>query len=162
MNDPDRLKANLASVEHDLSANWRHYRREVTGNMGTADPDDLSAETVALIDQRLGQAHDFMRDVIDDPRLLTVIPDGSTLFIRNVEIPGRQIRLVAYKVPGSGHKWAARLTGSTKTDTGESGHAIMIPASIESDESAEAALDAFEELIHTIVELAQEPAHRTA
>ena len=38
----------------------------------------------------------------------------------------------------------------------------MVPASVESDESAAAALDAFEELILTIARIAQEPAHRTA
>jgi hypothetical protein len=124
--------------------------------------DGISDEQAAQIDRRLAQGFNFMRDVIDDPRLLTVVPDGSTLFFRDVEIPGRQIRLVAYKVPGSAHTWAARLTGSTRTDTDETGHAIVIPASVESDDSAEAALDAFEELIRTIVEMTQEPAHRTA
>lgn len=116
----------------------------------------------AVINQRIGQTFNFMRDVIDDPRLLTVVPAGSTLFFRDVEIPGLQIRLVAYRVPDTESRWAARMTGSARTGGNEPGHGYMVPASIESDESAEAALDAFAELIVTIARLAQEPAHQTA
>jgi hypothetical protein len=125
------------------------------------EPHDIDEEQAAVIDKRLGQAFGFMRDVIDDPRTLEVIPSGSQLTFRDVEIADRRFRLVAYRLPGSEARWAARLTGSTKTG-GETGHGFMIPASIESDVSAETALDAFEQLIQTIVALTHEPAHRTA
>ena len=126
------------------------------------EPDGISDKQAAQIDQRLGQGFAFLRDVVDDPRLLIVVPDGSTLFFRDVEIPGHQIRLVAYRIPDADNRWAARMTGSTKAGDVEPGHALMVPASVECDESAEAALDAFEELILTIVRIAHEPAHRTA
>lgn len=126
------------------------------------EQNSIDPARAALISHRIGQTFSFMRDVIDDPRLLTLVPDGSTLFFRDIEIPGHQLRLVAYKAPGSAEKWAARLTGSTRSDADEAGHAIVIPASVESDESAEAALDAFEELIHTIVAMTQEPTRQSA
>jgi hypothetical protein len=125
------------------------------------DQDDIAPERAALISKRIGQTFNFARDVIDDPRTLEVIPSGSQLTFRDVEIADRRFRLVAYRLPEPEARWAARLTGSAKTG-GETGHGFMIPASIESDVSAEAALDAFEELIQTIVALTREPAHRTA
>jgi hypothetical protein len=123
---------------------------------------DIDEVQAALIDKRLAQTHDFMRDVIDDPRLLTVIPDGSTLLFRDVEIPGHRIRLVAYRLPGPEGRWAARMTGATTANAEDAGHGVMVPASVESGESADAALDAFAELIQTIARIAQAPARRSA
>jgi hypothetical protein len=124
-----------------------------------SDQDDIDPERAALISKRISQSFNFVRDVIDDPRTLEVVPSGSQLIFRDVEIPGRQLRLVAYRLPEPAARWAARLTGATKTG-GDTGHGFMIPASIESDISAEAALDAFAALIEAIVTLSSEPAHR--
>lgn len=122
---------------------------------------DFDDEEAALIDKRLGQGFNFMRDAIDNPRMLEVIPSGSQLTFRDVEIADHQFRLVAYQPPGSAERWAARLTGASP-GMASAGHGVMTPASIESDISAEAALDAFAGLIEAIVTLTREPAQRTA
>lgn len=125
------------------------------------DHDEIDPERAALISKRIGQTFDFVRDVIDDPRTLQVIPSGSQLTFRDVEIDGHLFRLVAYRLPGAKERWAARLTGASPS-AAAAGHGLMIPASIESDVSAEAALDAFAELIQTIVAVIGEPAQQTA
>jgi hypothetical protein len=123
--------------------------------------DDVDQERAALISKRISQTFNFARDVVDDPRTLEVIPSGSTLTFRDVEIAGRQFRLVAYRLPGATNRWAARLTGASPS-MATTGHGVMVPASIESDISAGAALDAFASLFETIATLASEPAQHAS
>ncbi|MDQ2651959.1 MAG: hypothetical protein M3Z20_02845 [Chloroflexota bacterium] len=72
---------------------------------------ELTPEQEATIDQRLDQAAVFMQDVLDDPAILTDIPDGSVLRFSNVTIGSVDFRLTAYADSNASHNWTARVTG---------------------------------------------------
>lgn len=73
---------------------------------------DITAEQAAMVDQRLGQAFTFLRDVLDHPGILEEIPDGAMLRHRDVVLPesGVQVRLTAYQAQGA-PQWSATVTG---------------------------------------------------
>src|SRR4029079_4972545 len=73
---------------------------------------DITPEQADVIDQRLGQAFAFLRDVLDHPCVLEQIPDGTMLRHRDVVLPesGVQVRLTAYRTQGATH-WIATVTG---------------------------------------------------
>lgn len=75
---------------------------------------ELTPEQEATIDLRLDQAAVFMQDVLDDPAILTDIPDGSVLRFSNVTIGNVDFRLTAYADSNSSQNWTARVTGPTK------------------------------------------------
>ena len=60
------------------------------------DHDDMTPAQAAQIEKRIGQAFDFVRDVIDDRRTLEEIPNGSRLAFRDIVIQQTRIRLTAY------------------------------------------------------------------
>ena len=118
--------------------------------------DDMTPAQVAQIDKRIAQAFDFMRDVIDDPRTLEEIPDGSRLAFRDVVIQQTRVRLTAYAAKDSPGYWIARVTGPALLAAegrswrppietrGMAGKWGRPPTSPERGETAAAALDALE------------------
>jgi hypothetical protein len=77
----------------------------------------INPSRAALITKRLAQAFAFARDVIDAPRILEVIPDGSTLLFRDVEYHGEQVRLTAHPAQDRPGWWTARITGPAQLAT---------------------------------------------
>lgn len=126
--------------------------------------DDIDDARATLIDQRISQAFDFLADVIDDPDVLETIPDGATLAFRDVAIRRYRFRLTAYRPPGSGEGWMARVTGYTRSGSRngakarpvENGphppHGIGVP-DIQTRETAMAALDALEAALRDLVRI---------
>jgi hypothetical protein len=112
-----------------------------------------------MIDKRLAQAFAFARDVIDAPGTLEEIPDGSTLFFRDVMWQGQELHLTAH--PSKEHPgwWVSRVSGPAhiattsrqwvppfETRTPAAGGKWGSPPTYpESRPTAEAALDALEE-----------------
>lgn len=74
---------------------------------------DIDDERAALITKRIGQGFDFVRDVIDFPKILEMIPDKSQLLFRDFDIEGIDVRLAAYASPDRAGLWEARVTGPT-------------------------------------------------
>ena len=58
--------------------------------------DDIDPAQATTIDKRLAQAFAFARDVIDAPSTLVEIPDGATLFFRDVVWQGQTLHLTAH------------------------------------------------------------------
>ena len=117
------------------------------------DSRDIGPAQAAQITKRIGQTFDFVRDAIDDPRILEHVPSGSTLMFRGRMHQGRQIRLVAYRPQRSTARWGAHVSGATSTDapgpppcieTRSSGRRGERWPSVEDYETAAAALDALE------------------
>jgi hypothetical protein len=112
---------------------------------------NMTQDEIDLIDERLGQAFAFLRDVLDNPAITAAIPTGSTLRHREIEIEDRRYRLTAYRTPRM-RQWAARLTaGPEPADAGApDGVEFRLPAwderpaSPARGETAEAALDVLE------------------
>jgi hypothetical protein len=75
------------------------------------DIDDAQAE---LIDQRIGQAFAFLRDVLSNPSLVEKIPSGATLRHRDVALEREHVvvRLTAFLAPEM-PAGAATITGAT-------------------------------------------------
>lgn len=123
--------------------------------------DDIDDARAALIDQRIGQAFDFLADVIEDARLLDVVPDGSRLAFRDVAIGEFRFRLAAYQAPDAGDGWSALVTGchSASSEDGPKAHlpaATSLPRATEpvafaTGKTAVLALDALEAELRTLV-----------
>lgn len=75
------------------------------------DHDDITPAQAAQIEKRIGQTFNFVRDMIDDPRTLEEIPDGSRLAFRDVVIQQTRVRLTAYPANDQTGYWIARVTG---------------------------------------------------
>lgn len=74
---------------------------------------DLTPEQEATIDQRMGQAFDFLRDVLADPTILDDIPGGATLRFSEVTIGETTFHLTAFPDEGAeffSPRWTARVT----------------------------------------------------
>ena len=102
---------------------------------------DITPEQAAMIDQRLGQAFAFLRDVLNHPDILEEIPDGATLRHRDVVLPesGLQVRLTAYRTQGTPH-WSATVTGISAN----AAHKPVLPVMQASGATPEAAFDVLE------------------
>ncbi|MBA2598794.1 MAG: hypothetical protein H0V00_19405 [Chloroflexia bacterium] len=126
--------------------------------------DDIDEARAALIDQRIGQTFDFLSDVIDDPKLLEAIPDGSKLAFRDITIRRYQFRLTASRPRDPAERWTARVTGYTKpgarhgTNAGavenpmHPPHGIPLPEA-QTGATAPAALDALEAELRGLVRI---------
>jgi hypothetical protein len=113
----------------------------------------------AIITKRLGQAFDFVRDMLADPASLDEIPTGAELVFRDVQVGDVQFHLTAYVSPPGSNRWIARVTGPAPyaeegrtwrlppefVGKGMGGKWGSPPTSPESGRSAEMALDALEE-----------------
>jgi hypothetical protein len=109
--------ATLTQAQRDLRVNWRRYRAAFRGeDHGRNDIDPVQA---AQITERINQAFDFVRDVIDDPQILDTIPNGSELAFRDAVDQERSIRLTAYLPKHPGARWGARVSGVTSTATAD-------------------------------------------
>jgi hypothetical protein len=56
-----------------------------------SDSDYDNAERNARIDKQFDEIYRFYRDVIDDPQVLSVIPDGSVLKHRTIQFDVRRV-----------------------------------------------------------------------
>ena len=120
------------------------------------DPDDITPAQAARIEKRIGQTFEFVRDMIDDPRSLEEIPNGSSLMFRDVMIQQTRVRLTAYPANDQTGHWVARVTGPAHMaaegrnlrppveTVGIAGKWGSPPTSPERGETAAAALDALE------------------
>lgn len=120
------------------------------------DHDDIPPAQAAQIEKRIGQTFGFVRDMIDDPRALEEIPDGSRLAFRDVVIQQTRVRLTAYPANDQTGTWIARVTGPAPLAAagrsrrppiesgGMAGKWGSSPTSPERGETAAAALDALE------------------
>lgn len=66
---------------------------------------------VVTIETRIDQAFAFAQDVIECPELLDDIPDGATLYFRDVVYEGITLRLTAHPNQSRPGWWTARVTG---------------------------------------------------
>jgi hypothetical protein len=78
-----------------------------------SDHYDVDPIQAVQITQRIGQTFDFIRDAIDDPRVLEEIPSGSVLFFRDLVIDQTAFHLTAYAADAHAGDWRARVTGSS-------------------------------------------------
>jgi hypothetical protein len=120
------------------------------------DHDDITPAQAAQIEKRIGQTFDFVRDMIDDPLALELIPNGSSLTFRDVVIQQTRVRLTAYPANDQTGYWIARVTGPAQLaiegrnwrsqieTEGVAGKWGSPPTSPERGETAAAALDALE------------------
>jgi hypothetical protein len=110
--------------------------------------DDIDEATVTLVDRRLAQGFQFMRDVLENPALNELIPDSAELVFRDVPIGEVDVRLTAYPAPDGADRWEARITGPAELVLQDSG-----PVGIETTigETPERALDALETSIRAAV-----------
>ncbi len=120
------------------------------------DHDDITPAQAAQIEKRIDQTFDFVRDIIDDPRTLEEIPDGSKLAFRDVVVQQFRVRLTAYPANDQTGCWIARVTGPAPLAAegrnwrppiqkpGIAGKWGSSPMSPERGETAAAALDALE------------------
>lgn len=74
---------------------------------------DFDPAEAAQITERIDQFFTFVRDAIDDPRIIEAIPNDSELMFRDVVHQGLSIRLTAYLPKHPGARWGARVTGMT-------------------------------------------------
>lgn len=78
-----------------------------------SDQHPYTPEQEAQITQRIGQAFDFLSDVLADPSILDDIPTGATLRFGEVLIGKTVVHLTAYLESSSqaiGDQWTARVT----------------------------------------------------
>jgi hypothetical protein len=110
--------------------------------------DNVDETTVTLVDRRLAQGFQFMRDVLENPALNELIPDSAELVFRDVPIGEVDVRLTAYPAPDGADRWEARITGPAELVLQDSG-----PVGIETTigETPERALDALETSIRAAV-----------
>lgn len=73
---------------------------------------EYTPEQEAQITQRIGYAFDFLSDVLENPAILSEIPDGATLRFSEVVVNGVTCHLTAFraKTPGEPAQWFARVT----------------------------------------------------
>lgn len=106
--------------------------------------DDIDDAQAALIDKRIGYAFDFIGDVIDDPRLLDAIPDGSRLAFRDVVLGGFSFRLTAYLPPEARDRWSALVTGHCSIGSQDEAEMAPTPSAFTTGKTAVSALDVLE------------------
>lgn len=106
--------------------------------------DDIDDARAALIDQRIGQSFEFLGDVIDDPRLLDAIPDGSRLAFRDVALGGFSFRLTADQHPDTRDRWIALVTGRHGAGSEGETESSRKPDASATGKTAALALDALE------------------
>lgn len=120
---------------------------------------DIDPARAAQITERIDRGFDFVRDVIDDPRILETIPHESMLMFRTVLRRGETMRLTAYLPKHPGARWGARVTGKTPaavaaapppSETQTTRDAVDQSPSVAGFETSEAALDALEAEITSI------------
>jgi hypothetical protein len=123
-------------------------------------------ERNARIDKQFDEIYRFYRDLIDDPWVLSVIPDGSELRHRTIEVDDRRVQLTTHRPSESDEPWTVRVTswdsrGSLDEDrlAIEAGRKESIPAPaparpiedeyelVRTAETADAAIDALEHAI---------------
>jgi hypothetical protein len=75
-----------------------------------SDSDYDNAERNARIDKQFDETYRFYRDVIDDPQVLSVIPDGSVLKHRTIQFDDRRVQLTAHRPSESEEPWTVRVT----------------------------------------------------
>lgn len=127
--------------------------------------DDIDNESKARIDERFDELYRFLRDLIDDPTPLERIPDSSTLDFRTVRINHQRIQLTAHRRSECDEQWTARVTSwdSTgglgldvfSTEGAQNKLASALTSRhpedshllVQTAETAEAALDALEQMI---------------
>jgi hypothetical protein len=110
--------------------------------------DDIDEATVTLVDRRLAQGFQFMRDVLENPALNELIPDSVELVFRDVPVGEVDVRLTAYPAPNGAHRWEARITGPPELVCRDSG-SLGVETTI--GETPEQALDALETSIRAAV-----------
>ena len=103
--------------------------------------DDMDEASVTLVDRRLAQGFQFMRDVLENPALNELIPDSAELVFRDVPIGEFDIRLTAYRAPNGDDRCEARVTGPSELVFQDSGSLGFETAF---GETPEQALDALE------------------
>lgn len=64
----------------------------------------------AQITANMRTAFAFMQDLIDDPASMALIPDNSTITVRDVRVQGDRFRLAAYRPSESNGPWSSRVT----------------------------------------------------
>lgn len=119
-------------------------------------------EEAASIDRGIDEMYLFIRNLLDDPTPLQLIPDGSLLEFRRIQLGDEVMQLTAYRASESNDPWSARVTsrgladisdeaeGSGETSTGTLPPYLSRRCPVPHDEvirlaaSAEAALDALE------------------
>ncbi|MDQ3695071.1 MAG: hypothetical protein M3464_15795 [Chloroflexota bacterium] len=72
--------------------------------------EEVDDERAARIDQGFDDMHRFLRNLLDDPTPLQLIPDGSTLQFRTVRVDDDEMQLTAHRLPDSSGPWTARVT----------------------------------------------------
>lgn len=115
--------------------------------------DDIDDARAELIDQRIGQSFDFLGDLIDDPRLLDAIPDGSRLAFRDVVLGGFLVRLTAYRPPDARDQWTALVTGGRGADSRDQTESAPKPGASATGKTAALALDALESDLRSLLTL---------
>jgi hypothetical protein len=73
---------------------------------------DLSDDQAAEVDQGIERFGEFMRDVLQQPKIVNDIPDGSTLSLHRLNLPqySQPVRLTAFR-PKHAERWSVRVTG---------------------------------------------------
>jgi hypothetical protein len=112
---------------------------------------NMTQDEIDFITKRIEQTFAFLQDVIDNPAITAVIPSGSELRHREIEIEHRTYRLTAYRTPRM-RQWAARLTAGPEPADDEAPDGVEFrlpawdvrPSSPARGETAEAALDVLE------------------
>lgn len=69
--------------------------------------DRIEAE---LISQNIQDTLGFLEEIIDDPTRADLIPTGSTLDFRIIQVRDERLRLTAFRPSGSDAPWSARVT----------------------------------------------------
>lgn len=105
---------------------------------------DIDEFEAALITHRIGQSFAFVRDVLNNPALLELIPDKVELVFRDFTANERDFRLTAYSVSDTNEIWEARVTGPLVRDSGGLGSFRDV---FSRGDTAELALDALESAI---------------
>jgi hypothetical protein len=110
---------------------------------------DIDEAEAAIITQRIGQTFGFVRDVLDNPALLEIIPDKSRLVFRDIIVKEIGLRLTAFPSPAHPGMWEARITGPPELAKRAQASAAPQTPPPGIGESAERALDALEDALHT-------------
>lgn len=124
------------------------------------------AARAARIDDQFDEIYRFLRDLIDDPTPLRLIPDGSELLHRTIQWNDQRVQLTAHRLSGSDEPWTARVTSWNSTGglgldsmSLQEGQSDVVPAPtasahpeeqdfvVQTAETADAALDALEQMI---------------
>ena len=115
--------------------------------------DGIDPARAAQITERIDQGFDFVRDVVDNPRILETIPHESMLMFLCISHRERTMRLTAYLPKYPGARWGARVTGvaptavpvaSPQSDSQAPRDDVERLPRVDGYDTAEAALDALE------------------